>query len=625
VLAAAAAASVAAGALLGGGVAQASRPPFEPDPDAYGAIVFLNAAGAIVTKGSTRSPGIAAYAVGTVAAPPAKDGGRAASSYSEVRLELAAPRPGVKSLFWPSFPLSSFSAYPIAKGRASLVGLTDRTGQYLPVQRVHASDLSLNAAIATFAPLPQSSPEFDVYQVRLEQRAPVTSSGRGFEWAVDNDYESVDIVANTTARAETLPSTDIYAGTKIAPFSWVLRYPHSRATSTRTSLEVTVPPSVGLTTRGLRTVVQLEATVRSAVPGTVTFYRLGSPIATRSVHLSGTTGMATLLVPQSGTASVSYQASFTPRPNYLVAPSRSAAVPVNLVRPIVATRTSATAPESVDAHTTATFRASVVAANGRRPAGTVRFVARPAGATHGAEHVLGSARANPPGSGQYAITVRPAERGSYTLTATFIPASRDYAGSSSTTAAFLLGVHVSAPTGGVNNDIPPGTLTISTPYGGSGVGATFDLGVLSLSDDGAMFTTAARFPNPGDGYVTVTSNRSGDPTWTASVTATNLSSGGTDPTYINAENLGFTDLTAVPISGGELTAADLTFTDIPADPGVSATDDSGGGLAGGPHPFVTTAPNGGNGSINIYGTLTLNAPPSTPAGVYTGTITLTVM
>jgi hypothetical protein len=60
---------------------------------------------------------------------------------------------------------------------------------------------------------------------------------------------------------------------------------------------------------------------------------------------------------------------------------------------------------------------------------------------------------------------------------------------------------------------------------------------------------------------------------------------------ISSEDVGLTDLPPVAIPGDPLTGADATQAD---------------------------------GTIGINGLITINAPTSTPAGVYVGTVTITV-
>jgi Tol biopolymer transport system component len=193
--------------------------------------------------------------------------------------------------------------------------------------------------------------------------------------------------------------------------------------------------------------------------------------------------------------------------------------------------------------------------------------------------------------------------------------------------------------------VAPGTLTISTPYGpgnsncstgeaNGGPGGsnpsstcftgtgTFNLGQLVLNSAGTLLSGSATFPNPAAGYIVVTSTRAGDPSWTASVTATDLTSG-TNKIY--ASNLGLTGWSLIPLAGNAIQSGDVSFSNIPAEPGAVSDAPSGGvtGLAGGPHKFATST--AGDGTAQMNATLTLNAPTSTPAGTYVGTITFTVI
>jgi hypothetical protein len=141
---------------------------------------------------------------------------------------------------------------------------------------------------------------------------------------------------------------------------------------------------------------------------------------------------------------------------------------------------------------------------------------------------------------------------------------------------------------------------------------------------GTLLSASATFPASADGTINVTSTQAGDPSWTASVTASDLTSGANT---IYGSNLGFTNWNLFPITGNAIQAGDVTFTNIPAELGAGSDAPAGAitGLTGGPHQFATTAPNGGDGTAEMNATLTLNAPTSTPAGTYTGTITFTVI
>ena len=73
--------------------------------------------------------------------------------------------------------------------------------------------------------------------------------------------------------------------------------------------------------------------------------------------------------------------------------------------------------------------------------------------------------------------------------------------------------------------VNPGSLTITTPYTPTN---PFVLPPLALSSDGAYLASSAPFPaatNPDSQQIVVTSTLAGDPGWTASVTATDLTDG----------------------------------------------------------------------------------------------------
>jgi hypothetical protein len=175
--------------------------------------------------------------------------------------------------------------------------------------------------------------------------------------------------------------------------------------------------------------------------------------------------------------------------------------------------------------------------------------------------------------------------------------------------------------------IPPGTLTITTPFGPS---HPFQLGTASLNVGDSEFTASGVFGTPGtDGPnagITITDTRAGDLPWTASAEVTNFSDGATPPDYINGQNLSFTGVTPSYISGNALQSPDVTTTDVTSSPPggtpYSATATGTDGLAGEPHPFASAT--AGDGQVYINGLLTLVAPTSTPAGTYTATLTFTI-
>ncbi|GMA86693.1 hypothetical protein GCM10025868_19430 [Angustibacter aerolatus] len=99
---------------------------------------------------------------------------------------------------------------------------------------------------------------------------------------------------------------------------------------------------------------------------------------------------------------------------------------------------------------------------------------------------------------------------------------------------------------------------------------------------------------------------------------------GTDS--INAQNLGFTGVQPAYVAGNALNAATkpvLTFDNAASatvvGPGAAGT----AGLRGTPKKFASAA--NGAGTVDVVGTMTLNAPTSTPAGTYKATVTFTVL
>ncbi|HEY5049848.1 MAG TPA: hypothetical protein VII50_03040, partial [Acidothermaceae bacterium] len=178
----------------------------------------------------------------------------------------------------------------------------------------------------------------------------------------------------------------------------------------------------------------------------------------------------------------------------------------------------------------------------------------------------------------------------------------------------------------ITGTIPAGVLTISTPYTPT---APLDLGTLSLDPSGTYFTGSAPFgvaPSAAS-EILVTDTRAGDLPWTAQAQASALTDGGSNPrSTINGENVGLTNLTEVPVAGNGfngLASNFTTFANPAAAPPVSPTDTNLAGLGNAAHDIAQA--HQGFGSIGLTGLLTLNAPSSTEAGLFKGTITFTVV
>jgi len=160
-----------------------------------------------------------------------------------------------------------------------------------------------------------------------------------------------------------------------------------------------------------------------------------------------------------------------------------------------------------------------------------------------------------------------------------------------------------------------GGLFVSTPYTPDN---PLDLGQQVLNSAGTEYTASAEFHS-----ITIVDTRNSDLPWTVTAQATDLSNGING--VIDGQNIGLTNLVAQPVPAGTLTPADVAATDNPAaEPAVAPGMPGTAGLGGIFAHTVLFAPKG-LGSIGYDGLLTINAPTITPAGVYSGTITITVI
>jgi hypothetical protein len=281
---------------------------------------------------------------------------------------------------------------------------------------------------------------------------------------------------------------------------------------------------------------------------------------------------------------------------------------------------------------TATVADEAAAAHLPVPAGAVSFYA------NGASRPLGAAASGTgSGTGVYTLSAR-LDAGPESVVAVYVPpvGSTRYRGSTSpavsfTVAACCAGVRTMA------DIVPAGVLSISTPYTASD---PLDLGTMALNPSGTFFSASAPLdpdasdiPTAGAGPadptfngITVVDTQASNLPWTVTAWASELTDGGDSAqSLINGEDVGLTALTAVAVPGNPLTAGDLTFLDRPAaDPPVAAADTGSLGLGGPvPHVIVTDAGQA-EGTIGINGTITINAPSSTEAGTFGGSIVLTV-
>jgi hypothetical protein len=167
-------------------------------------------------------------------------------------------------------------------------------------------------------------------------------------------------------------------------------------------------------------------------------------------------------------------------------------------------------------------------------------------------------------------------------------------------------------------------LTITTPYS---PGHPLNLGPLVLDSSGTALSASTTFGCVGNqqNAIYVTDARAGNPNWSAYISATDFTDGAAE--RINGENLGLTGLKVLPLDAATADATihptELQTVELAGADALDARDTGSRGLKNGPHMFALT-PHGGAGSVGICGTLTLTAPTSTPPGIYSSTLTVTV-
>ena len=573
------AATAAGGLLLGASPAFAAAPTWEPDVNGNGgSISFYNAAGQQVTSG-TNLAHLFDYAVASTAEDPA--------GFHKASISFAFPNHLQPTSSWFVNGQSTSTTYPNSSAPAPVSGFAN------PVATISASEGNLTAALGGGV-LDNTAGYANIMQIRL------TQSG-GFSGA----YWTADIQFNTATN------------------TWTQVFPQFATTSISTiTASPTSPAPAGTTS------VSLSATLSSS----------DNSHPTGSVHLfNGNTDLgAATFTPATGAISASaavvdngsYNFKFVYTPDVSIIGSTSPVLAYSVKGPAQATTTVLSGPTSTTVGTAVTIHADVTAGS---PASAV-----PASAGSVQFKVGGSNVGSPvalTGSGadfQY----NPGAAGSATITGTFIPADPAvYVTSSDNT-----GVTVTASAPLFNPDpqnfdvsVPAGTLIISTPYT---VENPFHLGTMKLSSDGTGLSASAPFgdpaapaaidPGPGSlGHtpivgaypaaatangITITDTRAGSTGWTASAQTTDFTNSGSTP--IDGNLLTFTGVTAKYLSGNALQAGSVNVHDIAAFKTAKKA-------------FADTTH--GPGTVNIVGTMNLTAPTSTLPGLYTATVTFTIV
>jgi hypothetical protein len=576
-------ATIAAGTLAAGfgGTAFGAAPPWEPDPGSVGGLLFFNAAGQQVTGGNLTDSPIAAYVEGTATV---RAGDTKATLYGYV--PVAGTSPGT----WSGEAIGSSTTFPNASAPAPLNTAT------LPVETGSSGD----ETVATLeSDLPNTNSAGSGYANLYELRLKTTQTGQ----QPNSTYDSADIQINASA------------GT------WSIVYPVPTLTSTTTTLGVspTSPQVQGASET-------LTASVSPSAPGTVQFENGSTPIGSPVTVSGGTASTTTATLP---VGSLTLNAVFTPAAFSAYSGSTGTASFTVTPPPAAATVTALSINPSTAAADTSVALTAAVTSGGSAlasGAGQVSFYDNGTSTVDTATGTLLGTVALGAG-GIATLNYSSFATGTHNIVASFAPTdSATYQASLSLSLPFVATAPQYAPDAQtVDVSIPAGTLTITTPYSPTN---PFNLGTAVLNPADSNFTASAQFGTAGTdgtnaGGVTVTDTRAGQQGWTASAVASNFTDGAVPtPDVINAQNLTFTNVAAVYISGNALqsgvTTTNITNTAI-YPPTATGTD----GL-GGVHQFASAPVGASDGSVYINGLLTLVAPTSTPAGSYTATITFTI-
>jgi hypothetical protein len=208
------------------GVSHASSiPPWEPDAQSVGGLVFYNSSGDVITGGNTTDQPVAAYVEGTTII---RDNDTKAVVYGFLPVDGQLPSQ------WSGEALGASTVYPNGAAPAPLTNAT------LPVETGSAKDESISNLASDFPNNDSSSDGYaNMYQLRLYTTAPQES--------VSTSYDSADI--------------------EISGSTWSVVYSQSPQVTTTTQL------AVSATVAHYGASVQLNATVTPTdATGSVAFF-----------------------------------------------------------------------------------------------------------------------------------------------------------------------------------------------------------------------------------------------------------------------------------------------------------------------------------------------------------------
>jgi Bacterial Ig-like domain (group 3) len=626
-------------AIAGSASATPSSPAWEPDPQSpapYANLTFYNSLGQQVTSGNNLAH-LFDYAVGDSADP---------NSANNAQLYFAAPNHSLPTSGW-FVQQTSSSAFPLTSGPADL-----RADTTEPIDALSATDGNLTSFLGA-ATLDSTAGYANVIQVRMKDT--------GFSGGSDPDYWDADVAYCAAGGAACA-----VLGNTIQPGTWQEIFPFITGTATT----VTTTPSTSPQNSG--TDIKVNATVSPAENGSVQFFdgttAIGSPVAVTTTTTfpvtfddgtpaNGTHNFSAVFTPtvgqETGKNTGTPANGSTPasgQTENIIGGSTSNTVAMTLQAPAINTTTTLGVTNgSITQGQSDTFNAAVTEADSGTAGevGKVQFQVN--GSNFGAAVTTGTLSGT---TTTYSLTTTTLPPGTDNITAVYTPNSTSYNGSTSNmvpvTVASSQAHCATTGTGNTCSDaqnlqvtVSAGSITIATPYNANN---PFILPAMTLSPDGTFLESTSPFSTPqspstgSSGPIVVTSTLAGNPGWTLTVSATNLSDGSGG--VINDSGIGFT---GGQLNGGACSAGpapyfqtcsasstfpgSVSFTDNPAHNPSSVDHDTNSGLSslggsGGLYQFATT--NAGDGTAIMNGSLTVLAPTATPPGTYTGTLTFTI-
>jgi hypothetical protein len=566
----AAALVVATGVLMGGGVAYAATPGFEPDPDALGSLTFYDANGSVITGGSLSASPFVVYAA---ASGPAQVAG-----HNRAFLTAATPKAGVAPSQFDTAQLTTSRPFPNTTAPAPINTFTN------PVATGLAGTTAMSDYITAHPNTETSAALANIYEIRLFTSA--TGS------PTSTQYYRTDILVNPSA------------GT------WSVAYP-AQAVGTTTVLSAS--PS-GSQTAGQPVTFTAHVTPLGTA-GTVTIKEGSTDLGATSYNAA--TGDATLSLSTLPVGSHNLTATFTPADTSAFNGSQSnLSYTINPAGINTQTTLSTPTPPSGTAagsgHTlSVNLSATVTAPSGTNLAGSVHFF------DGAADLGAGTYDAS---TGVATLTAALGE-GGHTLTATFNPTTSGVNPSTSLVMSYSV-----APFGSTSSDITLTAQDNTQPFEGSLVLTVtitnVDLTQIPPTDPNghpvdATDPTGHRHAWVFTGNLTgvsVNDTRPPQPGWTLTGQATNFVNGATT---VSSSNLGWTPALA---SGGDAEGVVTAGQAVDSKLKTAASD--------GLHTSRTlaqAAPGNGLGVKNLSTGLELRIPDTSPTGTYKSTLTLTLV